>query len=90
LEGDVLIIPDEASDFSIVLAPTEWLYLFLREKLVGNCVGDIPLYRAKKILRVSEQELDQLLINKQLIAGRDKTTTRSFTAESILRFSNNN
>ena len=90
LEDIVLNIPYEASDLSIVQVPTEWLFSFLRENLVMNCVGDIPLYRAKKILGVSEQELGQLVIAKQLVAGRDKTTTRAFTAESILRISTSN
>ena len=84
LEDRVLNIPYEASDLSIVQVPTEWLFSFLNENLVRNCVGDIPLYRACKVLGKSPAEIDDMITRQCLVVGSNFGPSKSITAKSIL------
>ena len=84
LVEDTLSIPNDANDFSVSFVPSDWLDVFLRDNLNKNCVGDISLYRACRILGKSPLEIDHMVSKGILVAGRLSGQQKSVVSEGVL------
>lgn len=84
----LLLIPSDAKDLSELIVPREWLAAFLQRNLRKNCVGNISINRASKILGKPPSAIKEMICHQQLVEGYSRGFAKLVTADSVLAILN--